>query len=76
VKADEPEAGAPPQVPPTEAMYPEFGVTVKAVVEPPLTDCGVLGEMVPLAPALGVTVKVPAVNVAVTVQLAVMAPVV
>jgi len=46
----------PPHVPPTEAVNPVFGETVKAVVPPWPTFCGALGAMVPLGPAPGVTV--------------------
>jgi hypothetical protein len=69
-------ASEPLQVPPTEAMNPELGVTVNVGVDPKVTTCGVLGEILPLAPADGVTVKELIANEAVTVQLAVIAPVV
>lgn len=45
-------------MPPTDAVYPVFGVTVKDVVEPWFTVCAVLGLMVPPDPAEGVTVQV------------------
>ena len=68
--------GEPPQVPPTEALYPASGLTVKVVVRLLLTVWGVFGDMVPPAPAEGVTVYVLSVKVAETVQLLVMALVV
>lgn len=37
---------------------PALGVTVNTAVLPAVTDWGVLGEMLPLGPALGVTVYV------------------
>jgi hypothetical protein len=61
-------------VPPIDATYPELGVTVNVVVEPLLTVCGVEGLMLPFAPADGVTTGLA--NDAVTVQFAVIAPVV
>ena len=66
----------PPQPVTALIVYPLFGVTVKLVVLLTITVCGVLGVMLPPAPALGVTVNVIGVKEAVTVQLAVMAPVV
>ena len=48
----------PPHVPPTDAVYPAFGVTVKVIVWPEITVCAVLGEIVPPLPAEGVTVNV------------------
>jgi hypothetical protein len=49
---------------------------VNVVVAPSSTVCGVSGAIVPPAPALGVTVCVMIENVALTVQSAVIAPVV
>jgi len=66
----------PPQVPPTDAVYPAFGVTVKDVVDPWFTVCTVAGLIVPPAPADGVTVYCFTANVALTVQAPVMALVV
>jgi len=48
----------PPQVPPTDAVYPAFGVTVKDAVDPWFTVCAVLGLMLPPDSAEGVTVHV------------------
>jgi hypothetical protein len=45
----------PPHVPPTVTENPAFGVTVNVVLEPLFTFCDVVGEMLPFAPALGVT---------------------
>jgi hypothetical protein len=44
----------PPQ-PEAEALYPGFGVTVRVVVLPDVTDC-VAGVIVPPEPAVPVTV--------------------
>ena len=46
----------PPQVPPTLAVYPPAAVTVKLALLPAAIVCTVVGEMLPLAPVLGVTV--------------------
>jgi hypothetical protein len=53
-----------------------LGVTVNCSVDPWLAACGVPGEIVPFAPALGVTVYVLRAKLAATVQLWVMGPVV
>ena len=53
-----PLAGEPPQVPPTVALYPVAGLTVKEVVVPYVTVWGVAGLIVPSLPAEGVTVSV------------------
>jgi len=45
----------PPQVPPTSAVKPTFGVTVKVVVPPCATSCDRFGVMPPFGPALGAT---------------------
>jgi hypothetical protein len=66
----------PLQVPPTLATYPVSGVTVNEAVAPCVIVCGVEGEMLPLAPALGVTVYELSVNVTLTAQAAVIALVV
>jgi hypothetical protein len=46
----------PPQVPPMIEEKPVEGVTVNVFVAPLKTVCGVVGLIVPLAPADGVTV--------------------
>jgi len=65
-------------VPPMPAMeYPLFAVTVNVAVEPEFTVCTVFGLIVPwLLFTLGVTVYVLIAKFAITVQLAVIAPVV
>ena len=50
-------AREPPHVPATVARKPLFGVTVNVVVAFCAIDCTLAGEMVPLEPALGVTLK-------------------
>ena len=45
-------------MPPTDAVYPEFGVIVKDLVDPLLTVWAELGLMFPPAPADGMTVHV------------------
>ena len=50
-------ANEPLQLPLTLVTNPEFGVTVKVVVPPCAMDCTMLGEIVPFAPVLGVTLK-------------------
>jgi hypothetical protein len=57
--------------------YPLFAVTVNVAVEPEFTVCTVFGLIVPwLLFTLGVTVYVLIAKFAITVQLAVIAPVV
>src|SRR6185369_820573 len=58
----------PPQVPPTTATWPESGATLKNVVSPWTTVCGVLGKIDPPGPALGVTVYCFTAKLTVTVQ--------
>ena len=58
----------PPHVPPTEIEYPNAAATVKLAVVPSGMICAESGVMVPLAPALGVTVRVMSVKVADTVR--------
>jgi hypothetical protein len=61
----------PPQVPATKLTYPGLGVRVNDVVAKPLTDTAVAGLMVPSlfhSDTLGVTVYVPGVKLAITVQ--------
>ena len=48
-------ARAPPQVPPTDAVKPESGVTENVVVAPIAMVTAMFGVMLPLGPAEGLT---------------------
>lgn len=47
----------PPHVPPTLALYPASADTMNVVVVPCAIDCTMRGEIDPLIPALGLTLK-------------------